>query len=264
MKFINIIKKEGIIMKINKKLLSVVAIGTLGLITFTPVTNAATSEANVSFTSPTSAPDILNPDNPEEVIDPDQEDGKQTNEVGVLTLDFVSHLYFGPNELSLITEPIPAKNTTTPFAQVTDLRGTGAGWQLVAELGEFTNQDGAPTLPGSTITLNNGQANANGTTLGVSSSPEVTPSIILSNDTVADVTKAIQDPEEENAPGMGTWLTTWMNENITLDIPNTVASEGEHTATITWTLYDAPSGASGGSLVDNPTEEELQSQDQNV
>ena len=57
---------------------------------------------------------------------------------------------------------------------------------------------------------------------------------------------------QENT-GLGTWLNRWFptldenrtfdmatNDNVTLEIPAGVATAGAHTATITWTLTDAP------------------------
>ena len=57
---------------------------------------------------------------------------------------------------------------------------------------------------------------------------------------------------QENT-GLGTWLNRWFptldenrtfdmetNDNVTLEIPAGVATAGTHTATITWTLTDAP------------------------
>lgn len=239
-------------MKIKKKMLSLVAVGALGLSAVIPAAHAAESEAGITFTSPNTAPDILNPDNPNEEADDDQiNEGEITNEVGVLTLDFVSNLEFGEHELSLTTDLFPAVNETTPFAQVTDLRGTGEGWELRAELGDFTNEFGNVTLPGASINLNEGAASANTATEGLSDAPDVNSGITLvSGGETTNVTTATPSTTEENDQGMGTWLTTWNQNNINLDIPDTVATEGSHTATITWTLHDAPSG---GSIVQNDT-----------
>lgn len=238
-------------MKLNKKLLSIMALGTLGIGVFAPTIHAADSTATIEFGTPTEAPEILNPDNPDAPLDDDQPGvGTETNEYGVLTLDFVSNLQFETQKLNPNVTQYSANlvNKTRPFAQVTDIRGTGNGWVLRAQLGEFTNdvdETNQETLAGTTITLNNGIAvtpkgNNSEEPDVVSNAPDT---LLTAGGAAVNVTTAA------TGAGMGTWLTRWTNDDITLNVPAAAASQGNHTSTITWTLYDTPEGADEDEVI---------------
>lgn len=132
------------------------------------------------------------------------------------------------------------------FAQVTDNRGNNAGWRLTAKIAEqFTN--GSSVLNGSTITLNNGwtePANAEMTSFA----PTAAQNVVLSTDADALVANASADK------GMGTWNILYgtlntteqdskgdATKSVSLQIPGSVKkTEGQYTAKIEWTLYNAP------------------------
>lgn len=234
-------------MKLNKKILSLVAISSLGFLSVIPSANALTSEANVNFTEPTTLPDIVDPDDPSTPLEPEPAPGGNVNtEPGSLTLDYVSHLEFGSHALSPRAQTYYAQNEKTPFAQVTDVRGTGAGWRLTASLSNFT--DGTDdSLEGATITLLNDAGDIVTTPDNFNAAaPTLTNEITLNsstNDTQL-VTNALANT------GKGTWVTRWQdndtetdyNQSVALNVPAAVATEGAHTATITWELSNAPTG----------------------
>lgn len=250
-------------MKLNKKLLSIIAVAGVGVASVWPTLStvyATTSKATVDFIAPTTAPDILNPDNPNDPVTPGQiDEGEETNQVGVLTLDYVSNFNFDTQKLSAKNETYYATNEQTPFAQVTDVRGTGEGWHLTAQLASFTvktdetDETVEASLPGVSITLKNAQ---NATQAGdVNAAPITSQEVNLSADkTAATITTA------EANKGMGSWITRWLdqdsdvegNENVALHVPAAVATKGAHTADITWTLYNTPTG----DEVSNTTTEE--------
>lgn len=231
-------------MKLHKKFLSLGLMSTLLLSAVAvPTAEAVDSNASVEFSDPSAPADILDPDNPDNengATDDQLNEGNTSNEVGALTLDFVSNLNFGTHELSANPETYYAKNTTTPFAQVTDVRGTGEGWRLVASMSSFKQGEGetaTDSLPGATITLENG-SNVTTSSNGAAppetlSSIELTPDNGPQNITIAD------DDE-----GLGTWITRWtdFNQSVSLDVPAAVATKGAHNSTITWTLYNTPDG----------------------
>src|SRR5699024_5979182 len=98
----------------------------------------------------------------------------------------VSNFDFGSHELSRNEQKYSAVNERTPFAQVTDVRGTGAGWRLVAQFSGFT-QNGADSLQGAKIKLYNSDLV---TTTDNGNDEPTTPSseIVLNQDTV-DITR---------------------------------------------------------------------------
>lgn len=224
--------------------MAALSIGLIGVGLYTPTVDALTSNATVDFTNPTKAPAIVDPDNPGgEPLETTDTDGKVSGKVGSLTLDYVSNFDFGSHELNRNQQNYSAVNQRTPFAQVTDVRGTGAGWRLVARFDGFTQND-AKSLQGAVINLYNSKlvttADNNLNTPPTTSDSE----IVLNKDKVVNITTA------DVVEGKGTWLTTWAdkdnvesgNQSVVLSVPAAVATEGKHTGSITWTLYNAPTG----------------------
>lgn len=238
-------------MQSSKKIITLLAITLFGVATFVPSVEAAKSNANVEFKAPTTPPAILNPDNPEETLEPEEAEVRgdnPTGEYGILTLDAVSDFNFGEQELSAKNETYSLTNKSTPFAQVTDVRGTGEGWRLVASLDSFTDEDTKASLPGATIRLNNtthDKQKENGSEAPTSVSDE----IVLSSD---NASKTITTAAKDKNQGLGTWITKWVDsadkEGVVLDVPAAVATKGTHTAEITWTLYNAPDGTDSVDL----------------
>lgn len=195
-----------------KKILSLVAVVVLALSTITVPVSAETqtdnSEAEVQFNG------------------------------GALTLDSVSSIAFGSHDIER-GEGVYHSETLDPSLQVTDLRGTGAGWKVTAEMTGFTDDEGDTSLMGSTIDITNGSVDSD----SMSPAPEPASSIHLEPNLVADVITAPVDT------GRGEWVTSWQpsgegedgeNNNIVLTVPEGSATAGNHTATITWTLNDTP------------------------
>lgn len=152
-----------------------------------------------------------------------------TGEGGPLTLDYVSSFEFAVQEVSGSDE-IYQTTTLDPYIQITDRRGTGAGWNVIAQVSNFMRGTEV-SLPGAVITLNNGTAEGN----IYSSEPVPQRPVVLNPG--GEASKVII--AGENA-GMGTWKNKWSPTNVTLDIPAGSATVGNHTSTITWTLQDAP------------------------
>ena len=229
-------------MKKFNKILTALSLGLIGAGLYTPTVDALTSNATVDFTNPTQAPAIVNPDNPGgEPLENPETDGEVSGEFGSLTLDYVSNFDFGSHELNRNEQNYFAENQRTPFAQVTDVRGTGAGWRLVAQFNGFT-QDGNASLQGAEINLTNSELVT--TQDNMNTAPTTSSAGIVLNQNAADITIA------EEGQGKGTWLTKWadddnaaaFNQSVVLSVPAAVATAGEHTGTITWTLYNTPTG----------------------
>lgn len=90
-----------------------------------------------------------------ENVDPNE--GNQTNQEGPLSIDYVSHFRFGKDhKIDKETMIVPLENNGTPFFQVTDLTGEGAGWQLRGKLNPFTNEKGHE-IKGAKISLSTGE-----------------------------------------------------------------------------------------------------------
>lgn len=200
------------------------------------------SDATITFTEGEGAPPVLDPTDPTEPFQPGIQPGDPSDDptidTGPLTLDYVSSLDFGSQPIES-TVMIYESTIIRPFIQVTDRRGTGAGWHVTAQLSEFTDGTTA-TLPGAILTLTNGSVIS--PTYG--SEPSAVDPVILNAG--GDAMIVVNAGENE---GLGSWITRWfpvnpsspeLNDSVTLQIPAGAATVGNHVATITWTLYDAP------------------------
>lgn len=208
------------------------------------------SNATVNFTAPD---DIVGPVDPTDPSQPNTDDpegnGYITGQIGPLSLDYVSHIDFGSQEIST-TEQVYESTTLEPYIQVTDVSGTGDGWQVTAQASEFIGDDNTVSLPGSSIQFNNGDT----ASTSDSENPVIEEAINLvtggdAADVVTAASRATGEPVN-TAQGLGTWVTRWLaggeatsNGNVTLTVPGSSASAGDHTAEISWTLANGPGTA---------------------
>lgn len=177
------------------------------------------------------------PDHPVGPIDPiDPDDNPPSNDptgnTGDLRIDYMSKIDFRKQTISGKTETYTAqKPALTTEVQVSDLRGTGAGWNLQvnydAEKPGFTSED--KTLSGAELTLPVGTPE---TVEDNSSAAPTTSKVVVNNDAQNIMSAAANT-------GLGTWADEMEPGNVTLKVPsgNLV---GDYTATLVWTLSDAP------------------------
>lgn len=199
----------------------------------------AESNANISFiagTGPVAPVDPLNPTDPLDTEDKDNPTDLPTGDTGALTLDYVSSINFGSHEVSSKSE-VYSSTSKKPFIQVSDRRGTGAGWSVSATASQFT--DGTNnSLRGAKITFQNGEA-VTGSSTSVAPASQQKVELPTDGSTSAAVMKATANQ------GMGTWFNSWMatgatNEKVSIEVPGGSATVGDHQAKITWKLTDAP------------------------
>ncbi|KAF1299638.1 hypothetical protein BAU15_01605 [Enterococcus sp. JM4C] len=175
------------------------------------------------------------------IVDPDTDhpgagdgDGGDTGQKGEFTLDHTVSYDFGEQSITGAEMTLNATQTR-PYVQVTDLREKNSGWQLLTKITEFKSTDEAnpgKILAGAVVTLPKGTAEAvDGT--NISKAP--TPQEVTLN--AADTTLF---SAEANA-GTGSWMDKMYDAPTTLYIP-AGATPGAYTATLTWTLQDAPGG----------------------
>ncbi|MCM3087528.1 WxL domain-containing protein [Bhargavaea ginsengi] len=221
-------------MKVYKKV-SLSVLSLLAAFSITSSVSAATSNATITFTPGAGAPEVLDPENPENPYEPTDPTDTGTGETGPLTLDYVSSINFGENEIKTTAQKYQS-STLRPFIQVTDRRGTGEGWNVTAQMSNFT-VDEQVTLPGSLLTLSNGSV------ISTSKSDAPVPNNPVELNPGGTEVKIVT--ADQNA-GLGSWITRWLagntesNENVTLEVPAGMATQGNHTAVITWTLTAGP------------------------
>ncbi|MDR2832109.1 MAG: WxL domain-containing protein [Streptococcaceae bacterium] len=252
-----------------------------GTVAFAAEGGTTQSKGTVSFVAGvTQPPTIVDPGNPPEIIDPIK---PPTGQSGPLSIDFASDLMFGEQEISSNDKTYYAHPTgfdtdgdkstiedyTVDFVQVSDLRGSFAGWTLsVAQDAQFhlpgvtTSEATANVgdyLTGATLNFSGGHVVA-----GTVSTPEVNaakPSQVK-GDSFAVSSAATTVVGAKVNEGMGKWSYAFGQKSdydaisgdvaaadksvakkspITLQVPGSTAKKaGVYETTLTWTLSDTP------------------------
>lgn len=252
-------------MKMNQLLMAgVVLMSSASMMNLASVVHAAENSVNttgdVTFkenTDPVNPVDPVDPDNPVDPVDPvDPTEGP-------LSIDYASSFHFGEQKISAKDEIYYAdfdkvKGATEGstddkpnWVQVTDKRGTNAGWKLqVQQVAQLTTGSGtdAKELKGAQISLTNVMGKT--TSDNKSTEPTISHSITLIPGTKAedgtvqpgaaqDVMTAAKDQ------GMGTWSAvfgdgTTGNQSISLSVPGVSekVKDGKYTTELTWLLSD--------------------------
>ena len=202
------------------------------------ITHAETkSEAESKSTVKTILGDTTGPVAPVDPTDPNKPNPEVpgTGNTGPLTIDHVSSIEFGEQEIKE-KEAIYNAKTEHPYVQVTDRRGTGAGWTLKASIDEFNNEDKTKTLKGAELSLKNG--NIKSTSGNVSEKPQGYD--VNLNKDLQVIMQAGTDQ------GMGTWVDAFSgakdnNANVQLKVPaGSAKAKQNYSSVIHWELTDAP------------------------
>ncbi|CAD5896740.1 Cell surface protein [Carnobacterium maltaromaticum] len=223
------------------------------------------SNGSVEFipsTDPVSPVDPENPDpeNPVTPIDPTDPTGPNPGTAGPLSIDYASSLDFGKNKITNKDQTYFAKaqgfsegaikdEFRGNYVQVTDNRGTNAGWTLsLKQEGQFTSATAKQykELTGAKITLADSVADSE--SVGVAA-PTVT-NVTLDPSGASTVIMAAKTGD-----GAGTWVDRFgqaeemtidgenvqKNKAVTLEIPGKTPKEAaQYTTKLTWTLTDVP------------------------
>ncbi|MNO34935.1 hypothetical protein D3C76_249810 [compost metagenome] len=216
-------------MNIKKGLLQILILSTTILTIGTSAaagaeTSTSTSQGSITITPGNSETDPIEPSEP----------GGETGNTGPLTIDNVSPLLFDTHQLAggKVTY---TTTTTNPNVQVTDTRGTGAGWTLQVSATPFKEKtETAKVLRGATVTLPVGSLV---TTPGnISAAPEAR---VVELSTDSDKTAPQNLMVAKVNTGLGTWVDKFSASSVTIDIPAGNLS-GDYASTLYWSLLDAP------------------------
>ncbi|AQY52315.1 hypothetical protein PWEIH_09833 [Listeria weihenstephanensis FSL R9-0317] len=229
-----------------------------GTLTYTAPTLAAevgstTSKGDITFkqddgTTPTTPTDPTDPGKPVTPTDPD----KPTPTTGPLRIDYISNVHFGEQVISgsdttykakydeVLTSDGVTKKYVPSYVQVTDNRGSNAGWKLQVSNDQFVA--GANELTGAVLSFKDARLNSTNT-----ARPANFAAVTLSGNSVnQDVINAPEDT------GMGVWTNTFgtvtgqdadsENDSVTLAIPGETkkVASSKYVSTLTWTLTDTP------------------------
>jgi len=210
--------------------------------------------------------DPTQPDNPNPVnpVDPTDPDGKpKPGTGGPLSIDFASGLSFGEQKISSTTQVYKAKaqqfDKNRPngefgpnYVQVTDSRGTAAGWSLqVKQNGQFKivgskdDKLNGKELTGAEITFKNAWVNS----VAQSKKPSIVKETFKLNTDGTGAADNIMSAKVEE--GAGTYVLAFGNDtnggdSIELSVPGSTTKYAEQYSTsLTWTLTDTPGQGAG-------------------
>lgn len=151
-----------------------------------------------------------------------------------LAITAAPNFNFGKSEISSVATTLTSSGTasdgTAVAAQVSDARGTGDGWNLQVSLGspfKLSASEGGHLLDGAILKLGTRTA----TSTGTGQAPGTLVNELTVNDAAQSTVKA------DVGQGMGTWSMPYTDATLTIPAGNYL---GAYTATINWSLTDAP------------------------
>lgn len=205
--------------------------------------NLVTFIAGDDSTGPVDPTDPTHPVDPEEPVDPEDPENPGTGNKGPLSLDYVTNFKFGTHKISGQNQSYAAKNVKS-YIQLSDTRGTSAGWTLKATPGEFKSAAG-DVLKGATVSLGKG----NMITAGDAKAPEAVATTLTAGES-STVIKAAK------GTGEGTWVDQLFDKSVTrddapkedlganevvkLNVVGGTAKATSYTSDVKWSLEDTP------------------------
>lgn len=242
---------------VTVSLVTVATIGGVVIGSTTAMANDVTyaSKGGIVYIPSTEITPPVDPENPGEVVTPTNPGGETPTPgtAGPLSIDFASSFDFGTQDITSMDKTYTAiaqkwtdaKGNETQganYVQVTDNRGTLAGWTLSVKASNFTTASGlvgseGKTLTGAQITMDNGriasasQLPADKASAKTVLTPEVQSGLLLGATT---------------GNGAGTSLLAFGTENtagssVSLFVPGaTTKLAANYSADLTWLLSDTP------------------------
>ena len=212
------------------------------------------SNGQISFVpneDPTDPVDPTDPENPVDPVDPTDPEGPGEGTAGPLSIDFASSFNFGEQKITSSNQVYKAaaqeyKNSSgeikkgTNYVQVTDNRGTEAGWKLMVKQDAQFKSSSEKELTGASLQLTNG----NIVTASTSAEPASEAAVTLVPGEESKLMNAAA------GQGVGTFLLDWGTDettggqSVSLSVPGSTTKYAEkYATTLTWTLTDTPDNA---------------------
>ncbi len=217
-----------------------------------------TTKGNIIFEENALVTPPVDPENPDKEVEPekdkDQPDPISPGTPGPLSIDHASHINFGKvmksgNAQTYYANPVIVKDGADdlergPYVQVTDNRGTKAGWSLsVKQKAQFAQ--GASELEGAVLSLKDGEIRSSSSTDGVinhdikfENFDEVYP-VLGAQETFGAGTFTNQFGKVAEMDVNGE--TVKKVESVSLHIPaDLIIEDGLYSTDLEWVLTDTP------------------------
>lgn len=150
---------------------------------------------------------------------------------GDLTLEKTPSIDFGSHPISAVLETYTSVSISGSI-DVSDLRGSGEGWKLLASLSEFQLNGTTPTLQGAYITIPSLNPQPSNGTIGTAPTGSTDIKLTSDNTSATMLTAAV-------GTGMGAWATTLVDP-VTLTVNPGTSAVGNSSAQINWSLENTP------------------------
>ncbi len=158
------------------------------------------------------------------------------------------------NGQQVLPGEVSVTKKVTPYAQISDVRGTNTGWTLSVTGSAFKDSSTpAKTIPGAELTIPKSTvSSATSTAQAPTGYDSVTISMTGGAAVPVMAAKDMQTATPTNFnddQGMGTWTDSFGSQAVSatdtskpkLSIPkNVVVADGTYQSTLTWTLSDTP------------------------
>ena len=155
-------------------------------------------------------------------------------EKGDIVLDSVPSFDFGEQAISSEDASYNAEEISGVI-QVSDLRGTGEGWDLQVSLSPFELTEGSSaTLEGAYINI------IGGTVIGTPVAEEDKPELVGETITIASDNEQVSVFSAAAGSGRGVWGLSLSESDVSLNVIANTAHVGESSAVLTWSLTAAP------------------------
>ncbi|MDR2832107.1 MAG: WxL domain-containing protein [Streptococcaceae bacterium] len=233
-------------------LLGSVLVGTAMSTTTFAAEQTYTSKGSITYTPSTGPVTPVDPENPDKPViptDPELPINPGTN--GPLSIDFASNFRFGKQEITSVDKVYDAQaqelsdgTTRANYVQVTDNRGTLAGWTLTAKASEFTDQDMNAVAGSTGYVLEGAQITLTGGNIQTSSKAPAT--VVKAEETLLPGQSSSVLLGAKDGEGAGTNLlvfgdTSSAATSVKLAVPGkSTKLATNYQSTITWTLADTP------------------------
>lgn len=246
--------------------IALVAVGAVGVQVVSAEGGVYGSKGGVQFvpnTDPTNPVDPTDPDPevPVNPIDPVDPEGPNPGTDGPLSIDFASSLDFGVNKIANTNQTYFARaqtytdiDPTANYVQISDNRGTNAGWTLkVKQESQFSATTATlnNVLTGAKITLKNASVASNSS----ATAPRENDEIVLNPDGTESLVMSAA-----NLTGAGTWVNSWgtvetvsevnsegetvevaVTKDVSLEVPGSTPKDAvKYQTNLVWTLTDVP------------------------
>lgn len=189
----------------------------------------------------------VDPENPDPTNPIDPSDPPDTGTGGPLSIDYSSRFKFGLQQISTLDKiyyasaDIMGNNLRKPtYVQVTDKRGTLAGWKLtISQPNQFKTVDG-DILEGAELTLTKGE-------VASSVNSDYTPTVVEDRLSLKPGVGNFLVINAKKNTGVGTWIYRFGSDEkenrdaVQLKIPGTsVKLAKKYSTELVWTLEDTP------------------------